>query len=141
MILVQEIQGVIDKRQKNEIGEKPVGVAQEFHAHVPIQISSPYDPGYSNDFCRQAAIVGVGPSAAFRRYAEATDARFASNADSSPCGNCAVTAIVLPAYVRTAPLWAGAAFQGFLARPEDVDSLGNCKMTPKTPACAIVRLH
>jgi hypothetical protein len=39
LILVQEIQAVINEREKNEIGEKPVGVAQEFHPHVPIQAS------------------------------------------------------------------------------------------------------
>jgi len=32
------------------------------------------------------------------------------------------------------PLWAGATFRRFLARSEDVDSSGNCKTAPTTPA-------
>jgi hypothetical protein len=106
----------------------------------PSRQAGSFDPGHSNDFCRQAGIVGVGPNAV-RCYTEATDASFTSNADSSPPRELRHAGGRLANSRPHLPLWAGAAFQGFLARSEDVDSSGNCKTAPTTPARAVVRLY
>src|SRR6185503_3476594 len=60
LVLVQEIQSEIDQRQEHEVGEEPVGVAQEQHGYAPDGLWK----------CRTAAGGPESPAGGFPRLRE-----------------------------------------------------------------------
>src|ERR1019366_9013459 len=110
LIFLHEVQAEIDQRQKNKVGEKPIGVAQKFHACAPIDSRPGSLARYLRECGSPAGIAGLNATSVdVRQHCYSEAARPVQHRKPVPaCSNCVCPATALR-HAVTSRFWAGTA--------------------------------